>query len=61
MVGFALAALGRQREALNALNDAIKREPESAEVFAKRAEVYERLGERKLAAYDRAHATHLRT
>jgi tetratricopeptide (TPR) repeat protein len=60
MVGFALAALGRQREALNALNDAIRREPESAEVFAKRAEVYERLGERKLAAYDRAHAAHLR-
>jgi tetratricopeptide (TPR) repeat protein len=61
MVGFALTALGRQREALNALNDAIKREPESAEVFAKRAEVYERLGERKLAAYDRAHSAHLRT
>jgi tetratricopeptide (TPR) repeat protein len=60
MVGFALSALGRQREALNALNTAIKREPESAEVFAKRAEVYERLGERKLAAYDRAHAAHLR-
>lgn len=59
MVGFALSALGRQREALNALNAAIKREPESAEVFAKRAEVYERLGERKLAAYDRAHAAHL--
>jgi tetratricopeptide (TPR) repeat protein len=61
MVGFALSALGRQREALNALNTAIQREPESAEVFAKRAEVYERLGERKLAAYDRAHAAHLRT
>jgi tetratricopeptide (TPR) repeat protein len=60
MVGFALSALGRQREALNALNEAIQREPESAEVFAKRAEVYERLGERKLAAYDRAHAAHLR-
>jgi tetratricopeptide (TPR) repeat protein len=61
MVGFALSALGRQREALNALNTAIQREPESAEVFAKRAEIYERLGERKLAAYDRAHAAHLRT
>ena len=60
MVGFALSALGRQREALNALNTAIKQEPESAEVFAKRAEVYERLGESKLAAYDRAHAAHLR-
>jgi tetratricopeptide (TPR) repeat protein len=60
MVGFALSALGRQREALNALNTAIQREPESAEVFAKRAEVYERLGEGKLAAYDRAHAAHLR-
>jgi len=60
MVGFALSALGRQREALNALNIAVQREPESAEVFAKRAEVYERLGEGKLAAYDRAHAAHLR-
>jgi predicted Zn-dependent protease len=60
MVAFALSALGRQREALNALNTAIKQEPESAEVFAKRAEVYERLGESKLAAYDRAHAAHLR-
>jgi tetratricopeptide (TPR) repeat protein len=61
MVGFALSALGRQREALNALNTAIQREPESAEVFTKRAEVYERLGEGKLAAYDRAHAAHLRS
>jgi len=61
MVGFALSALGRQREALNALNTAIQREPESAEVFAKRAEIYEQLGERKLAAYDRAHAAHLRS
>jgi tetratricopeptide (TPR) repeat protein len=61
MVGFALSALGRQREALNALNEALQREPESAEVFAKRAEVYERLGERKLAAYDHAHAAHLRS
>ena len=60
MVGFALSALGRQREALNALNTAIRREPESAEVFAKRAEIYDHLGERKLAAYDRAHAAHLR-
>ena len=61
MVGFALSALGRQREALNALNTAIQREPESAEVFAKRAEIYEQLGERKLATYDRAHAAHLRS
>jgi tetratricopeptide (TPR) repeat protein len=60
MVGFALSALGRQREALNALNAAIQREPESAEAFAKRADVYERLGEGRLATYDRAHAAHLR-
>jgi tetratricopeptide (TPR) repeat protein len=60
MVGFALAALGRQQEALSALNAAIQWEPESAEAFAKRAEIYDRMGERKLAAYDRAHAAHLR-
>ena len=58
-VGKALAALGRAREALNALSRAIRYEPEAAEVYAARAEVYERLGERQLAATDRAHVAYL--
>ncbi len=58
-VGKALAALGRAREALNALSRAIQYEPEAAEVYAARAEVYERLGERQLGATDRAHVAYL--
>jgi hypothetical protein len=58
-VGKALATLGRGREALNALSRAIRYEPEAVEVYAARAEVYERLGERQLAATDRAHVAYL--
>ncbi|MGZ3674914.1 MAG: tetratricopeptide repeat protein [Ktedonobacterales bacterium] len=59
IVGVALAALGRLREALHALERAIKCEPDAAEPFAVRAGVYERLGETQLAAVDRAHADYL--
>lgn len=59
IVGVALAALGRFREALHALERAIKREPDAAESFAVRAGIYERLGDTELAAVDRAHAAYL--
>jgi predicted Zn-dependent protease len=59
IVGIALGALGRFREALHALERAITREPDAAEPFAARAGVYERLGETQLAAVDRAHAAYL--
>lgn len=59
IIGVALAALGRSHEALNALERAIKREPDAAEPFAVRAGVYERLGDAQLAAVDRAHAAYL--
>ena len=59
VIGVALAALGRSREALNALERAIEREPDAAEPFAVRAGVYERLGDTQLAAVDRAHAAYL--
>ncbi len=58
-VGLALAALGRYREALNALNHAIDREPEAAEVYAARAEVHDQMGHEQHAAEDRAHAAYL--
>lgn len=61
IVGKALAALGRYREALRALERAIEREPEAAEAFAVRADVRERLGQEQLAAIDRAHADYLRS
>lgn len=57
--GMALAALERYREALHALSRAIEREPEAAEAFAVRAEVYERLGQEQRAAMDRARAAYL--
>lgn len=59
IIGVALAALGRFREALKALERAIKREPDASEPFAVRAGVYERLGDTQLAAVDRAHAAYL--
>jgi hypothetical protein len=58
-IGIALASLGRYREALSVLNRAIERGPEAAEIFAARSTVYERLGNRQMAAEDRAHATYL--
>lgn len=57
--GLALAAQGRYREALHALDRAIEREPEAAEAFAVRADVHERLGHERLAAVDRTHAAYL--
>lgn len=59
-IGIALTTLGRYREALSVLNRAIEREPEAAEVFSARSTVYERLGNRQMAAEDRAHASYLR-
>ncbi len=53
-VGLALLAIGRSREALNALDGAIEREPEAAQAFAARAEAYRLLGDERLAAVDRA-------
>jgi len=58
-IGLALAAIGRYREALNALNRAIELEPEAAEAFAARALAYDGLGQAQLAAVDRAHAAYL--
>ncbi|HST87030.1 MAG TPA: tetratricopeptide repeat protein [Ktedonobacterales bacterium] len=60
IAGLALAALGRDREALHALNRAIEREPEAAEVYAVRSQVHERLGDARMAAEDRTHAAYLR-
>lgn len=57
--GMALAALERYREALHELDRAIEREPEAAEAFAARAEVYERLGQEQRAALDRARVAYL--
>jgi hypothetical protein len=58
-VGLALLAIGRSREALNALDRAIEREPEAAQAFGARAEAYRRLGDDRLAAVDRARAAYL--
>ena len=58
-VGLALLAIGRSREALNALDRAIEREPEAAPAFAARAEAYQSLGDERLAAVDRARAAYL--
>lgn len=57
--GLALAALGRPREALHRLNEAIELDPESADAYATRAEVHDRLGEQRLGAMDRARAAYL--
>lgn len=58
-MGMALATLGRYREALHALDEAIEIEPEAADAFAERADVHERLGHEQLASVDRAHASYL--
>lgn len=60
IAGLALAALGRDHEALHALNRAIEREPEAAEVYAVRSQVHSRLGDARMAAEDRTHAAYLR-
>lgn len=59
VVGMSLLAIGRSREALNALDRAIEREPESAQAFLARAEAYRLLGDERLAAVDRARAAYL--
>ncbi|MGH2517759.1 MAG: tetratricopeptide repeat protein [Ktedonobacterales bacterium] len=57
--GLALAALGRYREALHELDRAIACEPEAAETFAARADIFERLGQEQRAAQDRARVAYL--
>lgn len=59
-IGVALAAMARYREALVALDRAILKEPEAAEIFAARARVHERLGNVQAAATDHTHAEYLR-
>jgi tetratricopeptide (TPR) repeat protein len=59
VIGLALMAIGRYREALNALDRAIEREPEAAHAYSARGEVYARLGDQRLAAVDRARAVYL--
>jgi tetratricopeptide (TPR) repeat protein len=58
-VGQSLAAMGRYREALVALDRAILREPDAAESFDARARVHDRLGHTQPAATDHAHAAYL--
>lgn len=58
-VGLSLLAIGRSREALNALDRAIEREPEAAQAFAARAEAYRLLGDDQRASMDRARAVYL--
>jgi Flp pilus assembly protein TadD len=59
IVGHALAALGRWREAHLAYTRAIERNPEDGEAFAGRAEAADRLGMTNDAASDRARSTYL--
>ncbi len=59
IVGMALIAIGRYREALQALDRAIEREPESAQAYSARSDAYARLGDQRLAAVDRARAAYL--
>ena len=59
VAGLALAGLGRLREAQEALDRALRLNPEAAEAFAARAAVRERLGETDQAAEDVAHARYL--
>jgi tetratricopeptide (TPR) repeat protein len=61
IVGHALAALGRWREAHLAYTRAIERNPDDSEAFAGRAEAADRLGMAGDAASDRARSTYLRT
>ena len=59
VIGLALMAMGRYREALRALDRAIEREPEAASAYRTRGEAYARLGDQRLAAVDRARAAYL--
>jgi hypothetical protein len=60
IVGHALAALGRWREAQRAYTRAIELNPDEGEAFAGRAEAYARMGQAKEATSDRARASYLR-
>jgi tetratricopeptide (TPR) repeat protein len=60
VVGHALAALGRFREAERAYTRAIERSPDDGEAFAGRAACFERLSQPREAASDRSRATYLR-
>ncbi|GAC1455019.1 MAG: hypothetical protein PVSMB4_15560 [Ktedonobacterales bacterium] len=60
IVGHALAALGRAREAELAYTRAIERNPDDGEAFAARAAAFERLGQAREAAADRSRAAYLR-
>ncbi|HEY7985040.1 MAG TPA: tetratricopeptide repeat protein [Ktedonobacterales bacterium] len=61
IVGHALAALGRWREAHRAYTRAIERNPDDGEAYAGRAEAADHLGMAGDAAADRARSTYLRT
>lgn len=58
-VGMALAAMGRYREALVALDRAVQREPEASEAYLARAAVHAGMGHDQLATVDRARAAYL--
>jgi tetratricopeptide (TPR) repeat protein len=60
IVGHALAALGRFREAELAYTRAIELNPDDGEAFAGRAACYERVGQSREAASDRSRAAYLR-
>lgn len=60
IVGHALAALGRAREAELAYTRAIERNPDDGEAFAARAAAFDRLGQAREAAADRSRAAYLR-
>jgi Tfp pilus assembly protein PilF len=60
IVGHALAALGRAREAELAYTRAIECNPDDGEAFAARAAAFERLGQAREAAADRSRAAYLR-
>ncbi|HEV2235536.1 MAG TPA: hypothetical protein VGR57_02645, partial [Ktedonobacterales bacterium] len=60
VVGLALTALGRAREAERAFTRAIDRNPDAAAAFDGRGAAYDLLGQAALAAADRARAAYLR-
>ena len=61
IVGYALTALGRAREAERAFTRAIELNPDEREAFAGRANALEQLGQPQQAAADRSRAAYLGT
>lgn len=59
-VGLALVALDRTREALDWLSKAVDLDPEVADAYTARATVFERLGDQRHAALDRARVVYLK-